>query len=146
MARESAIEIIRSAQSAEEQERFADAADLYEKAIELRRDGPTWWHVRRAQALILAGDRPNAISEYETAIAKNPDANLQTALRELRRWDKTKNKSLQASATYYDDVYRHSQTYLRAGEETNYSEMWERIAKLLANNRSKAVLDIGCGP
>lgn len=146
MSPETPTKLVRSAKTAEAQGLFAEAANLYEKAIALKPTAPAWWHVRRAQALIRTGDRNGAAKAYEAAISIQYQKGWETALLELRRWNEVGHDSIQASRSYYDDIYRHSEEYLKAGEDTPYRGMWQRITELLQDNESRAVLDLGCGP
>lgn len=57
-----------------------------------------------------------------------------------------KNKTKEASNKYYDAVYKNSEKYRISAENTVYVEMWEKIIKIITQNRYKSILDFGCGP
>jgi 2-polyprenyl-3-methyl-5-hydroxy-6-metoxy-1,4-benzoquinol methylase len=126
--------------------RFADAATIYGQAISEMKTPPAWLYVRQAQSMLRAGDRNGAISAYEQAVSLHPREGWKTALEELLRWGYSKGGSLEASSSYYDEIYRHSEEYAKTGEDTSYKAMWEKIVEIISASKSKSVLDIGSGP
>ncbi|MGI3127515.1 methyltransferase domain-containing protein [Nitratireductor sp. PBL-C9] len=141
-------EVIKQAKEAEAAQNDELAASLFSQAIDLKgATSPAWWYVRLAHAHIRLGNRQAAVEAYRCATAIEPThSGWVAAAKELDKWSGSRVASAEASADYYDEVYRQSEAYRQAAGETPYAAMWSRILQLLQAARTTHILDIGCGP
>ncbi|SBR50240.1 class I SAM-dependent methyltransferase [Halomonas sp. HL-93] len=139
--------LVRYAKLLEQIGNFEEVCKALIKAINLKECAPAWWHVRLAHSYLRLGDLNAAIEQYKKAISLNPSQeNWKTALNELTKKSKADGNPLQASKSYYDEIYEKSEKYNSSDENNIYVEMWLNIISHLKKENSKSILDVGCGP
>lgn len=129
-----------------EEGKFLDSADCYANALKMH-PGVATWHAKLAYAQLQLGDRESALKNFEQALKQRPGILAwKAALSELRRQVGSHSKTLEASADYYDELYRSSEKYLAPAAGGIYEPVWSRILQVLDNASCRSVLDVGCGP
>lgn len=144
---ENSTVLVRYAKILEHLGKFEEACKMITKAINLRQDAPSWWYIRLAQLSLRLGKLETAIKNYEKAISLSPNQeSWKTALNELIKKQNLGGNPLQASKSYYDEIYEKTEKYDSIEESNIYLEMWHKIILYLKQEKSKAILDVGCGP
>ncbi len=105
-----------------------------------------------ARVLWRVGDISRASMIMERAMAKDDARELSLGIRamanEMRRRSRESSElhSPEASAAYYDDIYRESRRYSKAGDDSVYSILWDEVVSRIKQGCYARILDIGCGP
>jgi tetratricopeptide (TPR) repeat protein len=128
---------------------YAAARQSFDAALKLDAARDRWWN-KLALCALKCDDAAGAVQAYERSLAVRDDFAIRAALLESRRMEEASRRSgravRSASPSYYDDVFAQSPRFLKAGAESDYVDVWRRIAALLREQSGARVLDLGCGP
>ena len=112
-------------------------------ALSLRPTQRNWW-LRLATLCRLKKRLNSAIEAYDKALELGEEERVRAMRDETER--QIENGTLEASAEYYNSIYKYSQKYRSHGRESAYIPAWKHILSLLESRNISRILDLGCGP
>lgn len=128
------------------QNRYREAIASYQAALLLDGSHVAWWN-RLARSATLACELSLAVEAYSRSLALKEDFAVLAALMEVQRQHAAgRAEAGEASASYYDAIFRDSSKYAQHGSVSEYAGVWREIADSLIAAGTRKVLDLGCGP
>lgn len=128
------------------QNRYREAIESYQAALLLDGSQVAWWN-RLARSATLACELSLAVDAYSSSLALKEDFAVLAALMEVQRQHAAgRAEAGEASASYYDAIFRASSKYAQHGSVSEYACVWRAMADLLISAGTRRALDLGCGP